>query len=233
MNALDVIGLALVYAIIAVSLGTALALRRRGSRVDPRKVVHIGVGCFVFVWWMFSANWIMLVAFTIPFAAILFVAMLRDNAVSRSEIGDLANNTGNRTGLFLYAVSITVLVAFFWDHWTAATVGAVAMTWGDGMGSVVGRRFGKHRTMNGKSAEGSLAVFASTAVMTAVIVLLYSFIASAGTFPWGAPDPVVPVWAISIVSGLIASILEMLCPGEYDNLLMPLVVALAMVPLGL
>ena len=229
----DYIGLALVYAIIASSLLVALAMERRGSQRDVRKVVHIGVGLFVFVWWMFSENWIMLVFFTVPFAVILFVAMFRDNAISNSKLGDLANNRGHRTGLFLYAVTITVLVAFLWDHWTAATIGGVAMTFGDGMGSVIGKRYGTHRASNGKSVEGSVAVFLATAVMSAVIVLFYGWLAASGYYPSGDSVAIVPVWAVSVIAGALATILEAICPGQYDNIVTPLVVSSAMVLLGL
>lgn len=125
VNSQDVMGLVLVYAIIAVSLAVAMILERRGDR-NVRKVVHIGVGFFVFVWWMFSENWIMFVFFALPFALVLLAAMLKDNVVSESSLGDIANNQGHRTGLFLYVVSIGVMIVFFWDHWTAATVGIVA-----------------------------------------------------------------------------------------------------------
>lgn len=233
MIAQDYIGLALVYGIIAVSLGAALVLERRGSRRDVRKVVHIGVGFFVFVWWMFTENWIMLVFFTLPFAAILLVAMFRGNAVSESKLGDLANNKGHREGLFLYAVTITILVAFFWDHWTAATIGVVAMTFGDGMGSVVGRRFGRHRFLGGKSVEGSLGVFAATAIMAAVIMLFYGWLTASGYYPTGDSVAIVPVWAVAVIAGAVATVLEALCPGQYDNIVIPLVVACAMVLLGL
>ena len=229
----DYIGLALVYAIIASSLLVALAMERRGSQRDVRKVVHIGVGLFVFVWWMFSENWIMLVFFTVPFAVILFVAMFRDNAISNSKLGDLANNRGHRTGLFLYVVTIAIFIVFFWDHWTAATVGVVAMTFGDGFGSIVGRRFGRHRTINGKSLEGSLGVFAATAVMASAIILLYGWLYASGLFPNGGTDLVVPFWAATAVAGLAATVLEAVCPGQYDNIVTPIVVALTMVMLGL
>ena len=233
MNATDVIALALVYAIIGTSLAVALALERRGSDRDVRKVVHIGVGFFVFVWWAFSENWIMFVFFALPFAVILFVAMFRGNAVSDSKLGDIANNRGHRTGLFLYVVTIAILIVFFWDHWTAATVGVVAMTFGDGFGSIVGRRFGRHRTINGKSLEGSLGVFAATAVMASAIILLYGWLYASGLFPNGGTDPVVPFWAAAAVAGLVATVLEAVCPGQYDNIVTPVVVALTMVLLGL
>ena len=232
VNSQDVMGLVLVYAIIAVSLAVAMILERRGDR-NVRKVVHIGVGFFVFVWWMFSENWIMFVFFALPFAIVLFVAMLRDNAVSNSALGDIANNKGHRTGLFLYVVSIGILIVFFWDHWTAATIGVVAMTFGDGMGSVIGKRYGTHRASNGKSVEGSVAVFLATAVMSAVIVLFYGWLAASGYYPSGDSVAIVPVWAVSVIAGALATILEAICPGQYDNIVTPLVVSSAMILLGL
>ena len=223
----------LVYAIIAVSLAIVMVMERRGTDKNVRKIVHIGVGFFVFVWWMFSENWIMFVFFALPFAIVLFAAMLKDNVVSNSTLGDIANNQGHKTGLFLYVVSIGVLIVFFWGHWTAATIGIVAMTWGDGFGSVIGKRFGRHRILNGKSLEGSLAVFAATAVMTAVIVLFYGWLTASGFYPTGDSIAIVPVWAVSVIAGFLAMVLEALCPGQYDNLVIPLVVACAMVLLGL
>lgn len=232
MEPQDYIGLVLVYAIIGASLGIALLLDRRGSERDIRKVVHIGVGLFTLVWWMFTEAWIMLVFFAVPFVVILYVAMHRGNAIHDSKLGDLANERGHRTGLFLYAVSITVLVALFWDHWTAATVGVVAMTWGDGVGSIVGKRFGRRRIVNGKSLEGSLAVFAATAVVSALMMLFYGFLAGAGLFS-GDVTAAVPFWAAAMVAGAVAAVVEALCPGQYDNLFIPLTVAAVMVLLGL
>lgn len=233
MTPQDLVGLALVYAIIASSLAVALVMERRGTGGDARKVVHIGVGLFVLVWWMFSENWIMLVFFTVPFAVLLFIAMFRGNAVSESRLGDLANNKGHRTGLFFYAVTITILVAFFWDHWTAATIGVVAMTFGDGFGSIVGRRYGRHRILNGKSLEGSLAVFAATALAAAFIILYYGWLTASGFYPAGGSVASVPFWAAAVIAGSISMVLEAVCPGQYDNIVTPLAVALAMIALGL
>lgn len=233
MLAQDYIGLLLVYLIIAASLAVALHLDRRGSSIDSRKVVHIGVGLFVFVWWAFTERWVMLAFFTVPFAVILFFAMFSGNMVSRSRIGTMAQDRGHRTGLFLYAVSITVLVLFFFgDHWVAASIGVIALTWGDGMGSIIGKRYGTHGLSNGKSLEGSLGVFAGTAAMTLVLMLFYGCLASSGLYS-GDVVAAVPVPVVCLASGLVATLVEALSPGAYDNLAIPIIVAAAMVPLGL
>ncbi len=233
METQDIVALLLVYAIIAVSLVTALALERKGIECNVRKVVHIGVGFFVLVWWMFTEGWVMLAFFTIPFALILLIPMLNENALPIQELNDLTTKKGHRTGLFLYAVTVSIMVIFFADHWTAATIGIVAMTFGDGFGSVIGKRFGRHPIINGKSLEGSLGVFAATAVMAAVIMLYYGWLTTAGYYPGGDSIAIVPIWAVSAIAGSVSMVMEAVCPGQFDNILTPVTVALAMVALGL
>ncbi len=233
METQDIIALILVYMIIAASLGASMYCRRKQYAVDYRKIVHVGVGFFVFVWWAFTENWIMLVFFAIPFAIVLFIAMFDGNKVSDSELGDLSNKMGHRTGLFLYVVSIIILVAFFFDgHWTAATIGVVAMTFGDAAGSAVGRRCGRHHVLPKKSVEGTLAVFAATALMAGVILIYYGWLASNGWYD-GSVDASIPGWACCVIAGAITAVSEMVCPGEVDNLANPLLTAVAMALLGL
>ncbi len=233
METQDIIALALVYGIIAISLITANILERRGIDCDVRKVVHMGVGFFVFVWWMFTESWIMLVFFTVPFAIILFLAMFGDKVMPTHKLNDLTVNKGHRTGLFFYAITITVMVIFFWDHWTAATIGIVAMTFGDAFGSIIGRKYGRHKIINGKSLEGSIGVFVATAVMAAVIILFYGWLTTAGYYPRGNSIAMIPFWAVAIIAGSISMVTEAISPGQFDNLVTPITAALAMVALGL
>lgn len=230
----DYLGLILVYLIIVLALGASMVLERTGKfdRNTTRKIVHIGVGNFVFVWWLFSANWIMLIFFTVPFALLLFAAMFPGNVVSDSKIGKISNEDGHRSGLFLYAVSITIMVLFFFDHWVAASVGIIAMTYGDAFGSLVGKKYGKHKLPRHKSVEGSLAVMFSTAIIAFVIIAFYGFLISNGWYE-GDCKTSVPVWAACLVAGAITAVAEMLTPGEYDNLTIPTLVALSMVCMGL
>ncbi len=232
METQDIIALVLVYVVILASLGASLYLEKKGSKIDTRKVVHIGVGNFIFIWWMFIESWVMLVFFTIPFALILLVAMIKGTRLYNSKLGELSRQ-GHTTGLLFYAITVSVMVIFFRDHWIAATIGIVAMTYGDGFGSVIGRRFGKHRLREGKSFEGSFGVFAATAIMSMVIVLLYGFLASAGYYPAGVYTGIVPAPIACMVAGLVASVVEAVCSGSYDNLAVPISTAIVMVLLGL
>ena len=249
MTTNDIIGLVLVYGLIIAALVISLIVEKKLPNIDNRKVVHIGVGNFVFVWWMFTQSWVMLAFFTVPFAIILFLAMFRGNLIGESKLGELTRK-GHNTGLFLYAITITVLVVFFFkdgllssifpdagsEHWLAASIAIMAMTYGDGFGSVVGRRIGKHKIIHGKSLEGSIGVFCATTIMACVMFALFSalngltlnsityFFDTSGIIPW---------FLIAPIAGLLSAVLEALCNGDYDNFVNPIIIGLVLVALGL
>ena len=249
MTTNDIIGLVLVYALIVAALLLSLIVEKKLPNIDPRKVVHIGVGNFVFVWWMFTQSWVMLVFFTVPFAVILFIAMFRGNAISESKLGELTRK-GHNTGLFLYAITITVLVVFFFrdgllysilpdlgmEHWLAASIAIMAMTYGDGFGSVVGRRIGKHKIIHGKSLEGSIGVFCATTIMACVMFALFNAVNGLtmnGITYWFDTSGILPWFVIAPIAGLLSAVLEALCNGDYDNFVNPIIIGLMLVALGL
>lgn len=203
MQVQDIAGLVLVYAIIGISLGLSVLLERRGADDDTvRKAVHAGVGFFILVWWMFTEVWIMAVFFTLPFAAILLAAVFKGNRISDSRMGELSTGKGHRWGLFLYVVSLNILVFLFPGHRTAATIGVAAMTFGDAFGSIIGKRYGRHRTVNGKSLEGSLGVFAFTFVPAVLIMLFYGYLAQCGLYSCPT-SPAVHVAAAACAAGTV------------------------------
>lgn len=246
----DIIGLVLVYLLIATVLFLSYRSDREHPQFDSRKLVHIGIGNFVFVWWMFTQSWIMLVFFTVPFALVLFVAMFKGNVISESRLGELSRR-GNNTGLFLYAVTITVLVLFFFkdgslnlvvrdaphdEHWLAASVAVMAMTYGDGFGSIIGKRFGKHRLLNGKTLEGSAGVFVATTVMSMVVFAMFSRLnglAFNGVTYLFDTDGLLPWYLTSVIVGLASAVLEAVCKGDYDNFVNPIAIGILLVLLGL
>ncbi len=224
-----------VYLIILASLSLSQTAQKKGWNWDYRKIVHIGVGSFIYVWWAFSANWIMLLFFAIPFEIVLFLAMIPGNPVYDSELGQLSNDMGHRGGLFLYVLTIILLVAFFFDHWIAATIAVVAMTRGDGFGSIIGKKYGLHKILNGKSVEGSIGVFVATFLISLVIIGFYGWLASKGMI---SPDraPYVGIMAslgYATLSGVLASVIEAVTPGDFDNLAIPLVIVIVLVCMGL
>lgn len=228
----DVFGLILVYGIIIISFAAYTIAKKHWTLVDPRKIIHIGVGQFIWVWWLFSSPWVMTIFFTLPFTLILFLAMFDNNPIGRSKIGTICRQ-GHKTGLFFYALAIFAAVLLCFNHWLAATVAIVAMTIGDGMGSVIGKKFGKHKIINGKSLEGTLAVFAFTAIFTAAIILFYTFLIQEGYVGRAIPiDLIIPWYAVAIIIGAEAAIVECVSGGDYDNFIVEFCTAVTMILLG-
>ena len=245
----DTIGLVLVYGLIVAALVVSLIVEKKLPNIDNRKVVHIGVGNFVFVWWMFTQSWVMLAFFTVPFAIILFLAMFRGNAIGESKLGELTRK-GHNTGLFLYAITITVLVVLFFregllytifpdagiEHWLAASIAIMAMTYGDGFGSVVGRRIGKHKIIHGKSLEGSIGVFCATTIMACVMFAFFNALNGIelnGIAYCFDTEGIIPWFVIAPLAGLLSAVLEAICNGDYDNFVNPIIIGLFLVALGL
>ena len=215
----DLLGLAGVYGYVAAVIALSWALRNRVDR--PRKIVHVGAGGIVFFWWMFESNIVMAGLAALPFVPILLLATPRSPVrfLRDSPLGDRSSE-GHTYGLVLYAVSWTIIAFFLFDDLFAASVAIAAMSFGDGFGEIVGRRFGKHKYMPDRSLEGSLAVFLATAASIIVLSWFYfTVIAYSGST---APFYLIP---FSLTIGGLVALIEGLTPGSIDNLVIPLLVA--------
>lgn len=229
---MDILAVLIVYGLIGLAMIIGSFLLKHNSKADARRVLHVVVGNFIFIWWLFSDRWAMEIFFVIPFIALLLYIMLRKDIVSNSLISKAMVN-GNNTGLLFYAISIGILVTLAFDHFVAASVGVAAMTYGDSMGRIVGKRFGKHKIINGKSLEGSFGVFAMSTVIALVVILFYTFLISNGYYSLSTADAILPIWLICPIVGLAAAVLEAVVPGDFDNLSLPLGITAILILLGM
>ncbi|MDD1716120.1 MAG: phosphatidate cytidylyltransferase [Methanolinea sp.] len=111
-------------------------------------------------------------------------------------------------GAFFFTASALFCALLFPAPVAAAGVLSLAVL--DGVATVAGIRFGKHRIVNGKSAEGSAAGILANAI---VLLLLLP-----------------PVWAV--MASLLAGFVELISPVD-DNLTIPVTVCLLLTALGL
>ncbi len=190
-----------------VFLASAILHRLKQDPELVRKVVHIGTGNVLpIAWWLHMPTWLCVTA-GVTFSAIAL-------ASHYTNILPMIHDVGRKTyGVFYYALSITILVALFWEHHPQyAVIGVMVMSWGDGMAALIGKRFGKHTFVHmgsKRSLEGSFAMFATSA-----IVILGGLGISHGIH---AHDI-----AVAIPVAAIAAILEAYSPGGTDNLSVPL-----------
>lgn len=215
----DLFGLAGVYGYVLAVVVISWSVRKRFS--NPRKVVHVLTGGIVFFWWSFDSSFVMAGLAAFPFVPLLLLATPKSpiKALRNSPLG-LSSSEGHPYGLVLYAISWTVIAYFLFDDLFAASIAIVAMSFGDGMGGVIGERLGRMRYSPHRTVEGSIAVFAATAV--SIVVLTWFYFSVIGYSGSSAPCLLGP-FALA-VAGLV-TLFEALTPGSVDNLVMPLMIA--------
>ena len=120
-------------------------------------------------------------------------------------------------GLILYSISFTLLVVLFPTRPDIVAAGILPMAYGDSSAALVGRRMGRRGTLNGKTVEGSVAMFAVT--LTSLMICL-AFFSSFMSFTLA--QRVAP----SMITALVCTVVEALSPRGSDNIAVPLLGAL-------
>jgi phytol kinase len=173
-----------------------------------RKVVHIGTGnVILFAWWLNIPVWVGIGA-SILFGAIAFLSYYLPILASINGVGR------NSLGTFFYAISIGILMAWFWPTQQPyyAVLGILIMTWGDGLAALVGQRFGKHSYKlwgMQKSWEGSSTMAGVSFLISALILL-------------SVHGPIWQTWFTALVVALAATGLEAFSKFGVDNLSVPI-----------
>jgi len=186
-----------------------------------RKFLHIMIGNFVFIIPFFTfnefpLNFPFLVA--APFVAITFLASpyspIKSLTLKMHGLTAITEG-GHHLGLFLYAVSYTILAGLFASQPYLIAVGILPMAYGDAAAALIGKKFGNHQycVFAKKSFEGSAAMF---------IVTVICLLASGFFFIVFSQIPAVNIFKISIAAAVISVIAEAITPKGFDNITIPL-----------
>jgi phytol kinase len=221
----DLTGLAGVYIYVGLVILLAAKWKLIRNAKMHRKFIHIMVGNIVFIWWVFETSYVMALLAAAPFIPLLILAAPHSSVkkLKESFIGN-ATGQGHDYGLVYYAISWTLLAFFLFDHRMIASIAIVAMAYGDGMGGLIGKRFGKHRILGTKTLEGTAAVLLATTVSSLAVMLFYQYLSSAGLLF----TPLVLLGTallMSMILGCIVAVIELVTPGAIDNLVIPIGVA--------
>lgn len=173
-----------------------------------RKVVHIGAGNVILLaWWFQLPAWLGIGAAVLAgsLALVSYYAPILTsiNSVGRQSFGTL-----------FYAISIGMLIAWFWsiEQYPYAALGILVMTWGDGFAALVGQRFGRHHyKILGiqKSWEGSLTM----AAISYLVSFLILFSIQGATWQ---------TFSIPLIIAVLATSLEAFSKFGIDNLTVPI-----------
>ncbi len=212
-------GLVGVYGYVASVFLVAWLLRNRVENL--RKIVHMLTGGIVFFWWMFDSRIVMAGLAAFPFVILLLLATPKSPVKFLRE-GPLGSRSseGHPYGLVMYAVSWTVIAYFLFGDLYAASIAIAAMSFGDGMGEFIGRKYGTVEYMPHRTLEGSAAVLIATLV--SILVLTWFYFDLIGYSGSTAPEL---LQLFAPVMALFVCILEAVTPGHVDNLVIPLVMA--------
>jgi phytol kinase len=229
----DLTGLVSVYGYVVLVVLVSRVVRSRQPGGIHRKVIHILIGNIVLFWWMFDSPYIMTFLAAAPFIPLLLLVspLSPIRKLRMSFLGETAGES-HGLGLVYYAISWTILAFFLFNERMIASIAIVAMSYGDGFGGLIGKRYGKRKILREKTLEGTAAVFTATFIATIAVILFYQFLASSGTFGTLLLDPITAS-GVAIFTGAFVAAVELLTPGEYDNLVIPLLTASALVLVGL
>lgn len=137
------------------------------SRDLARKIIHVGVG-----FWIFGT----FALFTTPYLAIIppLASAAGNYVIHRRRLLKAVEAAPDNLGTVWYPISFALLILACWPVPAAAIGGVMAMTIGDALASTIGIRWGRHTYSSpggaGKSLEGSLAMFAGT--LTVLLLIL-------------------------------------------------------------
>jgi phytol kinase len=200
--------------IVGLGLGAIVLLaetlhRRTATNSElARKVVHIGSGNVILVaWWLKMPTWVgisaSIIASIIALLSYYIPFLPGINSVGRKSLGT-----------FFYAISIGVLIAWFWplQQFHYAAIGILVMTWGDGLAGLIGQKFGQHPYEvwgMKKSWEGSLTMAVTSYVVSCLILV-------------SVQGNVWQTWLVPVAIALVATALESFSKLGIDNLTVPL-----------
>ncbi len=226
MTTRDWVGLGILYAYAGGLLALAEVVRRwQGYPQDfTRKIVHIGAGMSVFgVLGLFDTWYIGI----IPFASFIGINYF----LWRYKVLGSMDAEDSTPGTVYFAFSITLLFILFWrtgspdDRGYIAAAGAMAMTWGDSMASIIGRRLGRHHYTffnSTRSVEGSLALFVAASL---AMWLTISLVPGSPFGPLTPPLNAGQALVAALVAAAVAAVAEAVSPAGTDNLSVPLLAA--------
>ncbi|HSV42239.1 MAG TPA: SEC59/DGK1/VTE5 family protein [Methanomassiliicoccales archaeon] len=237
----DLLGLLITYSYIGAVVVIASKWSLLREKRMHRKFIHLMIGNIVIFWWIFDTSWVMAFLAAAPFIPILILLSKEGSRKDEPEhkverdikhsILAEASVDGHKLGLVYYAISWTILAFLSFDNLMVASIGIVCMAYGDGMGGLIGKKFGRHKIHGGKSIEGTAAVF-SFASLACMAVFIYSqYLYSAGIYGGHGIDLLFAI-PLSLCLGLYVAIVELYTPGEYDNLVIPLSTALILTLIG-
>lgn len=224
----DIIGLVLSY---IYAFGLLLIVETIGKSLKweqdfTRKIIHIGAGLWIWGILYFFDHWYFGI---IPFATFIPLNYI----FYRFQVFKAMDTRSSTPGTVYFAISITVLFVWLWrtggalDNVPLAAAAVMAMTIGDALASIIGRKWGRHKyTILGstRSLEGSALMFISSLI---VVGLTLFCLPGSALSPNSVLLSANAVLLLTVCGAVVATLAESFSPKGTDNLFVPLLSGLA------
>jgi dolichol kinase len=205
----DLAGVLLVYIYVAILL---LITEKKLDKYPSlsRKILHIMTGNIAFLLPIFETREVMAFFAAGPF---IFLTFLMSPHSPIKTIRGRTSGAGHGMGLVYYAISWTILAYVLFDYKEIIAVAIVAMSYGDGFASLLGKRFGKKKYRiwsDEKSYLGSTVMFIFSLLMGIVVLIFYNINIDYSLLIY------------LIILSILVTIIESITPKGLDNLTVPL-----------
>ncbi|MBN2390804.1 MAG: phosphatidate cytidylyltransferase [Anaerolineae bacterium] len=229
----DVIGLiaSYLYAFGLLFIVEAIGKRLKWPQAFTRKIIHIGAGMWMWGVLALFDTWSIGI---IPFATFIVLNFV----FYRFQIFKAMDAVDSSPGTVYFAISITILFTSLWrtggalDRVPIAAAAVMAMTWGDGLASIIGQRYGKspYTTFgHSRSREGSTAMAIGAFV---AIFLTLLWLPGSALSPNSMDLRLGSVLLLTLIGTTVATTAEAFSPAGTDNLSVPLLTGLVLFALN-
>lgn len=230
---LGIVAIAYFYILLTIFIPLLLYKKEKITKFVARKAVHMFAGLAIltspFYFWPF---WPTIIAGTLTVFVYFSskeskIKQLKDLYEAISEEQEEKLSRAFLQGPFFYCLSITSLVFIFGifspGQFYFPIAGILLMIIADTLASVIGKRWGKivislPWTNSKRTLEGSLTFF-----LTAYLLCFLSFFLFGLLIPtFQDPLPMPTILIYSLITSVIATIIELISPSTYDDLTVPL-----------
>lgn len=197
------------YLILVLFISTIFQKKYKLKEETSRKLVHILVGLSWFIMVYFFDTKFHLVIPPLTFIIINYISYKKD------LISSMERTDKNSKGTIYFAVSFTILAlitVIYPKFLPFYGIGAMTMTFGDGLAPFVGAKFNNHHIRNtSKTYSGSLFILITTIIIA--MIFNYYYLLGFSLLDY-------------VIIGVLASLLEFIGFKGIDNLSLPIGVAI-------
>jgi phytol kinase len=209
----NIIGLILSFAFVFFMIFIATLIQKlfKLSNDFSRKIIHIAVGNWIFIALYYFEDWYIAIIGPMAFILINFLSY-KFTIFKAMELEE------KNPGTIYYPISLAVCTVLTYSQKPLLILpylGIMAMTWGDGMAAVIGKKLPIKQIRPRKSIGGSASFFIFTMVASIIYLLVETTNFSTGTIILYAP-----------ATAFIGVLIELFSPKNLDNLTVPIILGI-------